>query len=190
MLLYCGVCLSATPLPDDYVPINPYRTFLPPPQLSPYDSLFRRVALNEGLDWRFLVAVSYYESRFDPDARSPMNALGLMQVRPVVARHFGIPASRILDPETNITLAARLIKNIEASLNLPSKTPEYNRLSLILAAYNVGDSRLATARRLTVAYGRDPNNWLQVAQMLNSHQTNAFARQVLTLYRHYKQITL
>lgn len=44
-----------------------------------YDSLFRYYAWQQNLDWRLLKAQAWQESRFNPDAVSPVGAKGLSQ---------------------------------------------------------------------------------------------------------------
>lgn len=44
-----------------------------------YDSLFRYYAEKHGLDWLLLKAQAWQESRFNPDAQSPVGAKGLSQ---------------------------------------------------------------------------------------------------------------
>ncbi len=150
--------------------------------ISEYDALFRRVALREGVDWRLLAAIARHESEFREDAISKAGARGLMQVRPIVARHFGVPTSMIDDVETNITLAARLIRMVDRKLNLPDETPLEDRLGLVLACYNAGDSHVLAARKRA----SNPNSWIAVSSALNRRQTTAFVRKVMRQYSLYR----
>jgi soluble lytic murein transglycosylase-like protein len=50
----------------------------------------RRLAPHYGLDPDLVLAVIHAESAFNPDARSPKNARGLMQLIPETARRFGV----------------------------------------------------------------------------------------------------
>ena len=44
-----------------------------------------------GLDWLFLAAQAFQESRLDPDARNPSGAVGLFQVKPETGAWLGFP---------------------------------------------------------------------------------------------------
>jgi soluble lytic murein transglycosylase len=85
----------------------------------------------------YLVAgVIREESRFDPQAVSPANAYGLMQLLPGTARGAarlaGVPAPSVqglTDPQTNILLGSVVLKELYS---------RYNRVDLALAAYNAG----------------------------------------------------
>lgn len=134
--------------------------------ISDYDPLIRRVSGEEGNDWRLMSAIAYHESRFRPDIVSRRGARGLMQIMPSVARQFDVPQERVLDPETNVRLANRLLNEIASMLRLPADVSFYDRMGIILASYNGGVGHVADARRLARAHGEDPNKWEVVARYL------------------------
>ncbi len=134
--------------------------------LSAYDNIIRRVSDREGNDWRLVSAIAYHESRFTADRVSARGARGLMQVRPVVAREFGVPAELLSDPAINVRLANLLLNRIGRMLELPADMPERERLGFVLAGYNSGPGHVADARRLAAAYGEDPDRWEVVARYL------------------------
>lgn len=176
--------------------------------ISPYDDVFRSVAEREGLDWRLLSAIAYHESRFMPHVISHSGARGIMQIMPVVARNFDIPVESIADTETNILLAARLLKAIESSMRLPVALPDHDRIGIIVGCYNAGIGHIADARRLARKYGRCANSWRDVAYFLrlksypeyycdevvrsgayaSGRQTSAFVRNVLEQYEDYRTL--
>lgn len=161
------------------------RAWRPSAEISQYDDVLRRVGAAQGVDWRLLSAIAYHESRFKAHVVSPAGARGLMQVRPVVARHFNVEPSRIGEVETNVWLAARLIRTLDVKLGLPVETAPDDRLGLILACYNAGDGNVSIARKMTMLSGGDPNSWGSVSRFLRRGQTNAFVRGVLALYSDY-----
>lgn len=134
--------------------------------ISIWDSLIRKVGERENVDWRLLSAIAYHESRFNADVVSKRGAYGLMQIMPVVAKHFKISAQELENPETNITVAAKLIKNIEKTLKLGGATKSVDRMSMILAAYNCGIGNVVNARKLAVKNGENPDSWQVVADYL------------------------
>ena len=81
------------------------------------------------LDPRLVLAVMATESGFDPNAKSPKNAWGLMQLIPETAERFNV--KNILDP----------IENIRGGMSYLRWLLSYFRgdVTLTLAAYNAGE---------------------------------------------------
>jgi membrane-bound lytic murein transglycosylase F len=177
--------------------------------ISRFDPIMRRVGEEEGQDWRLMSAIAYSESRFIEDLKSSQGAMGIMQIRPVVARHFNVPVDAIDDTETNIRLAGMLLAEIDSMLRIPSSTPTEDRLSIILASYNAGIGHVLDARRLARSEGANPNSWSDVSRYLElksnpdyyeldivksgkftgSKQTNGYVREVMRKYNQYCQMT-
>ncbi len=123
--------------------------------VSPYDAIFQKLAPRYGFDWRLTAAQAYQESHFNPRARSPEGAVGLLQILPRTARSLGF--TRLTDPEecthAGIAYLAELMGQLEPDLSLQQ------RVRFALAAYNVGLGHLTDARRLAGEHGLDSNRW-------------------------------
>ena len=176
--------------------------------ISAYDNLIRNISEEEGHDWRLMSAIAYHESRFTPDITSRSGARGLMQIMPSVARQFDVPTEQVSNPETNIWLANKLMSKIMNTLRFPEGTPEKDRMSIILAAYNGGIGHVNDARRLARSHGENPDSWETVARYLalkalpeyyeqqevrcgrftGGSQTRAYVRDVLKRYDRYCRI--
>ena len=122
-------------------------------RISPYDYLFRSAARESGFDWRLLAALSFQESRFDPDAVSWAGAYGLMQLLP---RTAGVSAEDLADPALNVELGARHLRKLYDRYEMIAGP---DRMRFALAAYNCGQGHLDDARILTRLLGRDPDVW-------------------------------
>ena len=165
----------------------------------------RQVGEEEGLDWRFMSAIAYSESRFIENLKSNQGAMGIMQIRPVVARHFNVPVESISDTETNVRLAGMLLSELDTMLRMPASTPIEDRLSIILASYNAGIGHVLDARRLARSEGANPNSWdsvrdylikksdpayyeldiVQSGRFTGSSQTVNYVNEVMRMYRKY-----
>jgi soluble lytic murein transglycosylase-like protein len=89
---------------------------------------FRDAARRTGVEDAWLRAIAHAESGFDPRARSPKGALGVMQLMPVLAREYGVA-----DPYSSaqsIDGAARHIRSLMRRYK--------GDLVLVAAAYNAG----------------------------------------------------
>lgn len=127
-------------------------------QISQYDDLFKKYALQCKWDWRLMVAQAYQESMFDPQAVSYMGAMGLMQLMPGTARDVGVSQSEVFVPERNVQGATKLIQQLNTHYAFISNADE--RINFILAAYNAGPGHVDDARALAKKYGKNPNVWL------------------------------
>lgn len=125
-------------------------------KISPYDDLFRAHAITVGWDWRLLAALSYQESRFDPNARSWAGAVGLMQLMPRTAREFG--ASNLYNPIENVAAGVAFIAWLDDYWKAHIEDPE-ERLHFVIASYNAGHGHVQDARRLALAYDVNPDIW-------------------------------
>jgi membrane-bound lytic murein transglycosylase F len=176
--------------------------------ISSYDAVMRRIGEEEGQDWLLMSAIAYSESRFRSDVISKRGAIGLMQIMPIVGRQFNVDKEAIADPETNIRLAGKLLRQIDKMLKLSPTTPANDRLSIILACYNGGIGHVTDARRLAKSNGEDPNSWKVVAHYLKSKadpevyeselvrhgkftgssQTEAYVNEVMKRYDIYRNL--
>lgn len=130
--------------------------------LPKYEHYFENAAKNYDYDQRFLAAVSYQESHWNPRARSPTGVRGLMMLTEATAKRVGV--KNRLDPEQSINGGAEYLNLLKQSL--PESILEPDRSWMTLAAYNVGLGHLEDARVLTQAAGDDPNLWIDVEQYL------------------------
>jgi soluble lytic murein transglycosylase-like protein len=92
-----------------------------------YDPLIESAATKHDVDARIVKAVIQVESAFQPRARSPKGAMGLMQLMPRTARQY--KARNPYDPASNIEAGTRYLKTLLDEFELP----------LALAAYNAGE---------------------------------------------------
>ena len=72
---------------------------------TPYDDFFRKYGAEYGVDPHRLRAQAYVESRFNPTARSPVGARGLMQFMPATAGDYGVTDLDELDDLGNQTIS-------------------------------------------------------------------------------------
>lgn len=129
------------------------------PELRP---LFEQAARTYHFDWRLLAAVSYQESHWKSDARSPTGVRGLMMLTRITAKHVGV--SNRLDPNQSIQGGAKYLT--ELINRIPDRISEPDRTWFALAAYNVGFGHMEDARILTQKRGANPDAWEDVRESL------------------------
>lgn len=107
-------------------------------------------------------AVISAESGYNPLARSPKGAAGLMQLMPATAQRYGV--QNPLDPKQNIKGGAAYLRDLLKLFG--------NNLQLAIAAYNAGEGAV-------MQYG---------FKVPPFPETMQYVPKVLSYYRRYKQV--
>jgi len=95
-----------------------------------YADLITAAAEAHGVDPLLVQALIQVESNYQPRARSPKGAMGLMQLMPSVAREYKV--RNAYDPKANIDAGVRKLKSLL----------EKYSVDLALAAYNAGEGAI------------------------------------------------
>lgn len=130
--------------------------------LPRYRQMIKKAAKKHGFDWRFIAAMIYQESHFDPRARSYTGVRGLMQVTQRTAREMGI--RNRMDPEQSIKAGVGYLANLYERFD--DIEDEEDRLLLALASYNVGYGHVRDAQKIVREHGRDPDSWSSLLEAL------------------------
>lgn len=130
--------------------------------LPEYQSLLMEAAQEYGFDWRFLAAVAYQESHWNPNAVSATGVRGLMMLTQATATEMGVTDRE--DPQESIMAGTAYLKHMKE--RLPESISEPDLTWLALAAYNIGLGHLEDARVLTEMNGGNPNSWADVRENL------------------------
>ena len=125
-----------------------------------YDQEIEAAAREQGVDPALVHAVISAESGYNPIARSPSGAAGLMQLMPETARRFG--ASNRLNPGQNIRAGVRYLRMLMDLFD--------NDLELVIAAYNAGENAVIRAGNRIPPYT----------------ETMIYVPRVLEYYRRYR----
>jgi hypothetical protein len=113
-----------------------------------------------GSDSNLVLAIIANESNFDPRARSPAGAVGLMQVMPLWTKVLKIEGD-LTDPEVSVRYGVEV---------LGLYTEMYGDLAIVLTAYNTGPGRVDTAL------------------MRSKQPANQYAQRVIATYLRLKKI--
>lgn len=89
-------------------------------------------ASQQGFPADIALAVAEVESNFDPNARSSVGAIGVMQIMPATAKgEFGVREAELYHPQTNIRIGIAFLKQL---------VDRYGRMDIALSHYNGGSA--------------------------------------------------
>jgi hypothetical protein len=125
-----------------------------------FAQMIAKVARENKLEPSLLHAIVTVESGFDPQAKSPAGAIGLMQLMPDTAARFGV--KDIWDPLENLQGGARFVRYLMTLFK--------NDMDLVLAAYNAGEGAVMQAGN----------------KIPNYPETRAYVPSVLMQYENHK----
>jgi membrane-bound lytic murein transglycosylase F len=131
-------------------------------RLPDYRPVFQEAQQVTGLDWRFIAALAFQESHWDPLATSPTGVRGMMMLTSTTADRLGVKDR--LDPRQSIIAGARYFVDLRDSL--PDRIAEPDRTWMALAAYNQGLGHLEDGRVLTQRLGLNPDIWIDIKKAL------------------------
>lgn len=126
------------------------------------------------IDRALILAIARQESSFNPRAKSPAGAIGLMQLMPRTARSMG--AGKLTDPHVNLELGQRYVHRL-----LDDDAIKGNLLFLA-ASYNSGPGNVSRWMQ-NVRHNGDA---LLFLESIPVHETRAFVEQVMTNFWAYR----
>ncbi|NOR15416.1 MAG: transporter substrate-binding domain-containing protein [Candidatus Aminicenantes bacterium] len=132
-------------------------------KFSTYAPLFKKYCEKYGIDWMLIAALSFQESRFNPNAKSRYGAVGLMQVLPSTAKDMGI--SNLESPEDNIHAGVKYLDFVRNRYFSGDNLPMDERVRFTLASYNAGPANIRRSRNTTEQMGYDSTVWFGNVEM-------------------------
>jgi len=160
------------------IPLPYWRILFP----EPYWSIIKAESAKNNVDPYLVASLIRQESEFNPSVISYANAWGLMQLLPSVGRSLAkqegmknFQTFQLLDPETNIRLGTRYLKQ---TLDKFNGVAEY-----ALAAYNAGDSRVQDWQASGPYSGMD-----EFVESIPFTQTREYVQAILRNIEIYREI--
>jgi len=120
---------------------------------------FRKYAAKYDLDFLLMLAQGYQESGLDQTVKSPVGAVGIMQVMPATAASSPVKIADIHIEENNIHAGMRMMHFLIQDYFNEPQLDRMNRTLLAIAAYNAGPAKIRRCRATAKEMGYDPNKW-------------------------------
>jgi membrane-bound lytic murein transglycosylase MltF len=131
-------------------------------------AMFKKYGAQYKLDWMLMAAQGYQESRLNQAARSPVGAIGIMQVMPDTGDALKVGDVTKVDP--NIHAGVKYVRFMVDRYYANEPMDEENKILFAFAAYNAGPGRLRQLRHEATARGLDP---LSGSTTSNESRSNA-----------------
>jgi membrane-bound lytic murein transglycosylase MltF len=146
--------------------------------------LFRRYGEQYQLDWLLVAAQGYQESRLDHSVRSPVGAIGVMQVMPATGKELGVGDVHELEP--NVHAGVKYLHELMERYFADAAFDPLNRCLFAFAAYNAGPARVAKLRKEAAARGLDPNVWFHHVENVAAERVGQeTVRYVGNIFKYY-----
>jgi membrane-bound lytic murein transglycosylase MltF len=146
--------------------------------------LFRKYGDEYSLDYLLMAAQGYQESRLDQGAKSPVGAIGVMQVMPATGAEQKVGDVHQLDP--NIHAGVKYIRFMMDRYYKDEPMDRLNKGLFTFAAYNAGPGRVAKLRKEAKERGLNPNVWFgNVEQVASERIGRETVTYVSNIYKYY-----
>jgi membrane-bound lytic murein transglycosylase MltF len=146
--------------------------------------LFKKYADQYQLDYLLMAAQGFQESGLDQSVRSPVGAIGVMQVMPATGKELNVGDISVM--EANIHAGVKYMRWIMDEYYKDEPMDRLNKGLFAFASYNAGPGRIRQLRREAERRGLDPNVWFgNVEQIASERIGRETVTYVSNIYKYY-----
>jgi membrane-bound lytic murein transglycosylase MltF len=150
---------------------------------------FRKYGDKYELDYLLLMALGYQESRLDQNVKSPVGAIGVMQVMPATGKELNVGDITQLEP--NIHAGVKYIRFMMEQYYENEPMNSLDKGLFAFASYNAGPGRISQLRRKAAERGLDPNKWFNHVEVIAAENIGRETVQyVSNIYKYYLAYTM
>jgi membrane-bound lytic murein transglycosylase MltF len=153
-------------------------------KLQKVRELFRKYGKQYDLDYLLMAAQGYQESTLDHGVKSPVGAIGVMQVMPATGKELKV--GDIAQIEANIHAGVKYIRFMMDEYFKDEPMDRLNKGLMTFASYNAGPGRVRQLRREAEQRGLDPNVWFgNVERVASERIGRETVTYVSNIYKYY-----
>lgn len=153
--------------------------------------LIKRYATQYDFDYLLVGALAYQESRLNNEARSPVGAIGVMQVMPATAAGYPVQIENVHELEQNIHAGVKLLRFIRDDFYKKDPMDRLNKGLMTVASYNAGPGRISRLRKKAAAEGLNPNKWFGNVELVVAREIGRETVQyVSNVHKYYLAYTM
>jgi membrane-bound lytic murein transglycosylase MltF len=151
---------------------------------------FQKYGSQYHFDPIMLAAQGYQESTLDQNVKSPVGAIGVMQVMPATGAELKVGDIRQAEP--NIHAGAKYMDQLMTRYFSDANFDEQNRTLFAFASYNAGPGNISRMRKEAVKRGLDPDQWFNNVEVVTAEkigmETPTYVRNIYKYYAAYKLV--
>jgi membrane-bound lytic murein transglycosylase MltF len=149
--------------------------------LLPY---FEKYSDQYDVDWLLMVAQGYQESQLDQSVKSPVGAIGVMQVMPATGKELKV--GNITQAEANIHAGVKYMRWMIDQYYEKEPMTKLDKALFAFASYNAGAGRISQMRKEAAKRGLDPNVWFHNVEYVAADKIGAeTVTYVANIYKYY-----
>jgi membrane-bound lytic murein transglycosylase MltF len=151
-------------------------------------ALFEKYGEKYSFDPLMLAAQGYQESQLDQKAKSPVGAIGVMQVMPATGKELKVGDITVTEP--NIHAGAKYMDQLMTKYLSDANFKENDRSLFAFASYNAGPGNISRMRREATKRGLDADKWFNNVEIVTAQkigmETTTYVRNIFKYYVAYK----
>jgi membrane-bound lytic murein transglycosylase MltF len=152
--------------------------------------LFQKYGAQYNVDYLLMAAQGYQESTLDQNIKSPVGALGVMQVMPATGKELNVGDISKIEP--NIHAGVKYMRFMMDQYFKDEPMDELNKGLMTFASYNAGPGRIRQLRREAEKRHLDPNVWFgnveRVASERIGRETVQYVSSIFKYYIAYRLV--
>ncbi len=153
--------------------------------------LFKKYGAQYKLDYLLMAAQGYQESTLDQSVKSPVGAIGIMQVMPPTGKQLGVGDITRID--ANIHAGVKYMRFMMDEYFADEPMDDLDKALMTFASYNAGPGRVRQLRREAEKKGLNPNVWFgnveRVASERIGRETVTYVSNIFKYYIAYRLMT-
>jgi membrane-bound lytic murein transglycosylase MltF len=145
---------------------------------------FQKYGDQYDVDWLLMGAQGYQESQLNQAVKSPVGAIGVMQVMPATGKELGV--GDISEVEANIHAGVKYMRWMIDQYYGKEPMTKLDKALFAFASYNAGAGRIAQLRKEAAKRGLDPNVWFHNVEYVAAEKIGAeTVTYVSNIYKYY-----
>jgi len=145
---------------------------------------FRKYGDQYDVDWVLMAAQGYQESQLNQSVRSPVGAIGVMQVMPATGKDLDV--GDINQAEANIHAGIKYMRWMIDNYYGKEPMTNLDKALFAFASYNAGAGRISQLRKEAARRGLDPNVWFHNVEYVAADKIGAeTVTYVANIYKYF-----